>query len=151
MTIGGEARSRLRRAVVIGWVLASLAAIVAGYSGTSPVLAWQMFPEASRWQATIVRVTATGERLDVREPWPGGYRWPDLVDERGLGSPFAERDASYGVDATVDMLQHALDWVAVNTPDDAETVWLEATVTYVRNADPPQTIVLRSVPRTVPG
>ncbi len=148
VTLGEVGRRRLRRAIVIGWVVVSLSAIIAGYRGTSPVLAWQMFPEASRWQATIVRVTGDGERIDVREPWPGGYRWADLVEERRLRAPFTEQDASYGIAATLDLVQHAIDWVAANTPDDHETEWLEATVTYRHNADPPQTVVLTSPPRS---
>lgn len=146
--VGEATRRRVRRVIVIGWVVISLSAIVAGHRSTSPVLAWQMFPEASRWRAEVVRVTADGDRIDVRAPWPGGYRWAELVDERGMGDPFAERDASYGIASTLDMLQHALDWVAVNTPNDHETVRLEATVTYRHNADPPRTVVLRSAPRT---
>jgi hypothetical protein len=138
----------VRRAVVIGWIVVSLAAIVAGYRGTSPVLAWQMFPEASRWQASIVRVTADGHRIDVREPWPGGYRWAELVDEPRLRDPFSEHDASYGIAATLDLFRQALDWVAAHTPRDDETVWLEATVTYRHNADPPLTVVLTSTPRS---
>jgi hypothetical protein len=134
---------------VIGWVVVSLSAIVAGYRGTSPVLAWQMFPEASRWQAAIARVTADGERIDVREPWPGGYRWAELIDEPRLRDPFTEHDAAYGVAATLDLLGHALDWVAANTPQDGETVWLEATVSYRHNADPPQVVVLTSALRSV--
>ena len=115
------------------------------------MLAWQMFPEASTWQATIVRVTSAGERVDVREPWPGGYRWGDLVDERGFGAPFAEQDAGYGAAATLDTLQHALDWVAANTPGDGETAWLEAVVTYRHNDDPPTTVRLRSPVRDIAG
>jgi len=151
MVIGEGTRRRLRRVIVVGWVAMSLSAIVAGYHGTSPVLAWQMFPEASRWQATIVRIDAGGERVDVAHPFPGGYRWVDLVGAAGFGSPSVEQAASYGVAATLAMLEHALGWVAANTPDDHETVRLEAVVTYWRNADAPQTVVLRSPPREPSG
>jgi hypothetical protein len=48
----------------------------------------------------------------------------------------------------LDALQHALDWVAANTPADQETVLLEATVRYQRNAEPTQTVMLRSASRT---
>ena len=87
--------------------------------------------------------------VDVREPWPGGYRWDQLVAARGLGAPFGESDAAYGVDATLDGLQHALDWVANNTPRDGETQMLVATVTYRHNDDRPRVVVLRSVERGV--
>ncbi len=128
---------------------ASLAAILAGYGG-SRVFAWQMFPEASRWEADIVRVTESGARHDIAADWPGGYVWSRMVTESGLASPAGEGHAAYGIAATLDALQHALDWVAGNTPDDTETVYLEAVVRYRHNDDPPQTVVLRSVERGHP-
>ncbi len=130
--------------VVYGVVAVILGGVVAGYVHSSPVLAWQMFPEASTWQAEIVRVTATGDRIDIRETWPGGYRWPDMVDARGLGAPHSEQPASYGVAVVLDTLQHALDWVAVQTPRDDETAYLEAVVLHRRNDGPLQRTVLRS-------
>ena len=141
--------SHARLLVVAAWMVVSLLAITAGYRGTSPVLAWQMFPEASTWQASIVRVVADGSEIDVRQPWPGGYRWELLVAARGLGAPFRESDAAYGVAATLDGLQQALDWVAKNTPRDGETQRLVATVTYRHNDDDPQVAVVRSVQRDV--
>jgi hypothetical protein len=107
--------------------------IVRGYGDPHRVFAFQMFPESSSWQATVYRVTDGGERIDVRRPWPGGYHWPDLVTGRGLDNPHAEQHAAYGVDAILDLLQEALDYVARSTPADTETVRLEADVTYRRN------------------
>ncbi len=127
----------------------SLIAVVAGYGG-SRVFAWQMFPEASRWQADIVRVTADGVRHPIEGPWPGGYRWSDLVTESGLSYPAVESNAAYGVDTTMDALQHALEWVAANTPADRETVLLEASVTLRRNDSPPETVVLRAARPAAP-
>lgn len=127
-------------------VALSLAAIVAGYSG-SRLLAWQMFPEASRWQADVYRVTADGDRVDIRDPWPGGYRWSELVNASGLATPWSESHASYGVEATVEALEDALDWVAAHTPDDRETVRLEAVVRFRHNAEAWQVVTIRSIAR----
>lgn len=135
-----------RRVIVAGFIGLSLLGIVAGYSG-SRVFAWQMFPEASRWQADIVRVTHDGERRSIEDAWPGGYAWSELVTASGLAYPSTEGHAAYGIDTTLDALQHALNWVAQHTPLDGETAYLEATVRYRHNADPWQTATLRSVAR----
>ena len=134
---------------MVGFVSLSLAGIVAGYSG-SRVLAWQMFPESSRWQADIVRVTRDGDRHGLDAPWPGGYTWAGLVSESGLAAPATESNAAYGIEETLEALQHALDWVAANTPNDQETAYLEAMVRYRYNADPPRSVVLRSDVRGAP-
>ncbi len=134
---------------MLGFVGLSLLGIGAGYSG-SRVFAWQMFPEASRWQADIVRVGADGQRHPLDAPWPGGYVWSEMVTESGLSYPATEGHAAYGIATTLEALQHALDWVAANTPDDRETVFLEATVRYRHNTDPPETLVLRSTRRLAP-
>lgn len=134
----------LRRVVVVTFVVLSVAAVVRGYFGPPPVFAWRMFPEASVWQAEIYRVDAAGGRIDVRDPWPGGYSWPVLVQGKGLGNPFDESGAVYGVESTLHLLQGSLDWVAANTPGDDETVRLEAVVTYRRNGREPVVVVLRS-------
>ncbi len=125
---------------------ASLGGVVAGY-GDSRLLAWQMFPEASRWQADVVRITADGGRHAVEAPWPGGYRWEELVTESGLSHPGTESHAAYGVDFTLRSLQHALDWVAQHTPADDETAYLEARVRYRHNDDPWRMVILRSADR----
>lgn len=140
---------RWRRVVVAAVFGVTLAGVIAGYSG-SRVLAWQMFPEASRWQADIVRVAEDGSRHSIDGPWPGGYRWHTLVTESGLAAPGIEGNAAYGIDTTLDALQHALTWVATHTPEDGETAYLEATVWYRHNADPPQTVTLRSPVRGEP-
>ena len=134
----------LRRLVVVTFVVLSVVAIVRGYFGPPPVFAWRMFPEASVWQAEIYRVDEAGDRIDVREAWPGDYTWPALVQGKGLGSPFNEDGAVYGVDATLHLLQGSLDWVAANTPDDEATVRLEAVVTYRHNGREPVVVVLHS-------
>ena len=128
-----------RRAIVLSVVVAQIFAVVWAYDIPHKVFGWQMFNASSDWQAEIVRVSATGDRHDIRERWPGGYRWKALVEGRGLDRPFTRAHASAGLDSTFDFLQKSLDWVAANTPLDAETTRLEAVVTYWDNGRGPFT------------
>ncbi len=121
--------------------------IVRAYSAPIDTFGFQMFPESSQWEADIVRVLRDGSRIDIAEPWPGGYRWDMLVDARGLGSPRGLHHADAGLDATLHLLQASLDWVAGHTPADTETVRLEATVTVVHNGRSPTTRLLVSETR----
>lgn len=114
------------------------------YSAPIDTFGFQMFPESSQWRADIHRVLADGTRIDVRQPWPGEYRWETLVDARGLGAPFDLHHADAGLAATVHLFEAALDWVAANTPADTETTYLEAVVTLVDNGRTPTTVVLTS-------
>ena len=139
-------RRLLPRALVVTVVLAQAGLAVAGSRTPHREFSWQMFRESSTWRADIVRVTADGRRISVEEPW-FGYRWDRLVQGRGLTWPFVSHHADSGIDATLDFLDHALDWVAAHTPADTETRYLEATVTYVRNTRGPTQVVLRSRPR----
>ena len=144
----GHTRGRwTRRAIVLAVVGAQLFAIVYAYGIPNKVFGWQMFNASSDWQAEIVRVTADGQRHDVREPWPGGYEWQGLVLGRGVDHPFTRAHASAGLDSTFSFLQHALDWVASNTPADKVTVRLEAKVTYWDNGRGPFRRTFSSAPR----
>ena len=68
-------------------------------------------------------------------------------DRPGLSNPATRHHADAGVDNQLAFLQAALDWVAGNTARDRETRYLEATVTYWHNDDPPERVVLRSPDR----
>lgn len=146
----GDATSRPRdvryyavRFVVAAVIGLQLFLIARAYWAPQDTFGFQMFPEASEWQAEVYRVTPAG-RVDVREQWPGGYEWHELVTVRGLGTPFAQANAGYGAESTLDMFQKALDWVAANTPDDNETLWLEADVTVWHNGASPAELKFRS-------
>jgi hypothetical protein len=132
-----------RRAAVIVVVVLQAALIARGYSSAHKEFGFQMFPEASTWQAEVVRVTADGRRVSVSEPW-AGYRWNDLVDDVGLQSPWVRHHAYAGVDNQLAFLAAALDWVASHTPRDQETSYLEATTTVWHNDDAPTVVVYRS-------
>jgi hypothetical protein len=140
-------RSRVRvvarRVVVVAVVVLQLGFVARGYWSDHKEFAFQMFPESSTWRATVVRVTADGRRVPIERGW-FGYRWDDLVRDRGLSYPSVRHHADAGLDNQLAFLEAALDWVASNTPRDRETRYLEATVTSWHNADPPQVGVLRS-------
>jgi hypothetical protein len=138
---------RGRRLAAICIVAAQVGLIVRAYSAPIDTFGFQMFPESSQWQADIFRVLPDGTRIDVREPWPGGYRWERLVDARGLGSPSTLHHADAGLDATMRLLDAALDWVAANTPDDHETAALVAEVTLIHNGRTATRLVLESESR----
>lgn len=148
-----EQRTRRRRWIVTAFVVIVLATQVGfalnGYRDPHKFFAFQPFNESSTWRADIVRVTSSGERLPIDGEW-AGYTWDELVDVPALKGPSRTRHASNGVGATIDFLDQALDWIAMHTPDDLETRYLEATVTTYENTRGPTITVLRSVERSVP-
>lgn len=132
-----------RRVVVLAVVLLQVGFIARAYWSDHKEFGFQMFPESSTWRADVVRVTADGRRIPVEEPW-AGYRWDELVRDRGLSYPAVRHHADAGLDNQLAFLSAALDWVAANTPRDTETRYLEARVTAWHNADPPRVQILRS-------
>ena len=148
--MGSRVRVVGRRVVVVAVVLLQLGLVARGYWADHKEFAFQMFPESSRWQADVVRVTGDGSRLPVTEPG-AGYRWSQLVPDRGLARPDVRHHADAGLDNQLAFLEAALAWVARNTARDAETRYLEARVTAWHNDDPPRTTVLRSPVREGAG
>jgi hypothetical protein len=140
-------RSRVRvvgrRVVVVSVVVLQLALVARGYWSDHKEFAFQMFPESSTWRAEVVRITTDGRRVPVERPW-SGYRWDELVSNRGLRYPSVRHHADAGLANQLAFLEAALDWVADNTPRDRETRYLEATVTSWHNADAPRVELLRS-------
>jgi hypothetical protein len=139
-----------RRVVVVTVVVLQLGLVARGYWSDHKEFAFQMFPESSTWRAHVVRVTADGRRVPIELPW-SGYRWDELVQDRGLSYPEVRHHADAGLDNQLAFLEAALDWVADNTPRDGETRYLEATVTSWHNADPRRVEVLRSGVREEAG
>jgi hypothetical protein len=135
--------------VFVGFVVVQLAFVVRAYWAPHREFGYQMFPEASEWQAQIVRVTADGDSIPIEQPW-AGYEWNQLVQGRGLASPWRRHHADAGLDNQLAFLSEALDWVADHTPADTETLHLEATVTTWFNLRPPTSTVLRSHDRELP-
>jgi hypothetical protein len=124
-------------------VAVQLALVARGYWSDHKEFAFQMFPESSTWRADVVRVTVDDMRVPVEQPW-AGYRWEELVQDRGLRYPSIRHHADAGIDNQLAFLDAALDWVADNTPRDRETRYLEARVTAWHNDDPATVEVMRS-------
>jgi hypothetical protein len=145
-----DSRARIvgRRAVVAAVVVVQLFLVARGYWSDHREFAFQMFPESSTWRADVVRVTGDGRRIPIESPW-SGYRWDELVTDRGLSSPGVRHHADAGLDNQLAFLDAALDWVADHTPRDRETRFLEARVTAWHNDDPPHVVVLRSDERAL--
>jgi hypothetical protein len=131
-------------------VVLQLALVVRGYRSDHKEFAFQMFPESSTWRADVVRVTGDGRRVPIERTW-SGYRWDELVQDRGLKYPSVRHHADAGLDNQLAFLESALDWVASNTPRDDETRYLEATVTSWHNADAPRVELMRSPAREGAG
>ena len=132
-----------RRVVVLAVVLLQVGFVARAYWSDHKEFGFQMFPESSTWRAEVVRVTEDGQRVPIDRPW-SGYRWDELVPNRGLPYPSVRHHADAGLDNQLAFLQEALDWVAGNTPRDRETRYLEARVTAWHNDDPPEVELLRS-------
>ncbi len=143
------ARARAVRLFALVVVVGQVVLIARSYTDPHNFFGFQPFNESSTWRADIVRITADGRRIPIDEPWPGGYRWDDLVGWEVLDHPEQTKQAYSGLGATLDYLDHALDWVADHTPADTETKALEADVTAYRNTRGPERHVLRSHDRPV--
>jgi hypothetical protein len=148
--VGSRVRVVGRRVVVLAIVVVQLGLIARGYWADHKEFAFQMFPESSTWRAEVVRVTTDGRRLPIELSW-SGYRWDEMVPNRGLRYPSVRHHADAGLDNQLAFLEEALDWVADNTPRDRETRYLEARVTAWHNDAPPRVEVIRSDVREVAG
>lgn len=136
--------------LVLGLLLVQVGLMIHG-GGPKHVFAFRMFPEASTWEAEVVRVTHEGRRIPVDQPWAdGAYQWAAMVTDGSLERPAGQRHADNGLDSVLDDLQRALDWIAANTPLDSETRYYEAVVTAYRNTRGPEVTVLRSPDRPQP-
>ena len=140
-------RAVLVRAFVATVLVGQAVLIVRSYWDPHNFFGFQPFNESSTWRADVVRVTADGRRVPIDEPWPGGYDWDELVDWGVVQEPDELKHAYSGLDASLDFFAEALDWVADHTPDDTETLHLEAEVTGFRNTRGPLHRTLRSEPR----
>jgi hypothetical protein len=135
------------RAFVVLVLVVHALLLVRSYWDPHNFFGFQPFNESSTWRADVVRVTAAGERVPVEAHWPGGYDWDELVGWGVLERPDRLKHAYSGLDASVDFLDEALDWVADSTPRDTQTLYLEARVTGYRNGRGPEQRVLRSAVR----
>ena len=137
----------IARRLVAGIAVAlQLGFVVRGYTSDHKEFVFQMFSESTDWRADTCSATSTGERVPVDEAWYG-YRWSELVRSRGLSDPAHRPAADAGLDNQLAPRGIPRLRRDVHTPRDTETVFLEAQVTYWRNASSPeQTVVLGRSP-----
>lgn len=144
----------LRARVVFAacWIAGQSALVVTAAQRSDHIFGFRMFPEASTLEIHLSRVTA-----NATQPIPGGewsatdargqrrhFSWHDRVRDPILASVDVRVFASYGVDAQLARLQHALDDVADHVDGDAETMALRADVVVRKNGGDPTTSVLFS-------
>ncbi len=134
------------------WIGAQLVLILTAGGRPDHIFGFRMFPEASTLEIRLWRETlggpvrATGGEWSARDA--GGqlrhFSWRARVRDPILASLDARVFASYGVDAQLARLGHALDDVADHVPEDMETRRLRAEVIVRRNGGEPTTVTLES-------
>ena len=148
---------RARRVFAFSYVVSLVAAITYGQLTPDHVFGFQMFNESSNLTIEILREIERDGRTEVVPTIDGEW---DAPDEHGNVHHFDWRDrvqaspirtlgvsvhASYGLDAQLFRLEHALADVARNIPKDRETRALVAVVTTLRNGRDAGTVRFRAV------
>jgi hypothetical protein len=141
------------------YVAGALLAITAGIRTPDNVFGFQMFNETSKISVSLERRVKQGKKR-VSVPVPGGewrardrsgtlrtFRWSDRVRYGVLRTLGVRRAASYGLDAQLFRLKHALADVLAHVPDDTETEALTAVVDASKNGRPVERIRLTAVRR----
>lgn len=131
-------RARLVRVFFVVVLVGQAVLLVRAYWDPHVLFGFQPFNESSTWRADIVRVTVDGRRIPIDEDWPGGYDWDELMGWGPLQNPDRMRHAFSSLDTMLDFFGEAIDWAAEHTPDDHETLYLEAEVTAFRNTRGPE-------------
>jgi hypothetical protein len=146
--------------LVFGGAWVGLQATLVLTAGARPdhIFGFRMFPEASTIEIHLGRDTPAGPVAAPHGEWSahdaGGqlrhFAWRDRVRDPVLGALDLQVFASYGVDAQLARLGHALDDVADHIPEDADTRRLHADVVVRKNGGAPVTVHLESHPRGRP-
>jgi hypothetical protein len=157
----GDGRKRgvglARVAFAAAWILGQAALVLSAGARPDHIFGFRMFPEASTVEIHLSRDTAAGTVAAVRGDWSARdaagqlrhFSWRDRVRDPVLASIDAPAFASYGVDAQLARLGHALDDVADHIGDDTETLRLRADVVVRKNGAGPVTVRFASHPRSV--
>ena len=134
-------RNAARRVGAAAILIVQLLLIIRGYSADHAVFGFQMFPESSEWQATIERELVDGALVDVRQDWPGGYRWilvlgPAFLVEPGhrLGDVF--RVGPLGRDIARVIFGAADDFLGIDTELDGRLEFLPRRLSRIRMWSP---------------
>jgi hypothetical protein len=146
-----------RVAVAACWIAGQATLVLTAPLRPDHAFAFAMFAEASTMEIHLMREVG-GLRVGApRGEWSarnfsgqlGHFSWRDRVRDTTLAAVDTRVFASYGIDAQIARLQHALDDVADHVPDDAETVRLGADVVVWRNGRDPVPVTLFSHTRSV--
>jgi hypothetical protein len=143
---------RARVALAAAWLLGQAALVLTASGRPDHVFGFRMFPESSTIDVHIDRFVGGRWRRAPEGEWSAvddtgqlrHFSWRDRVRDPVIGSPDQERFASYGVDAQLARLQHALDDVIDHVPEDRETTRLAAVVTVRKNGHEATTVRLES-------
>jgi hypothetical protein len=146
------------RFVFAGLYLAGqIALVLTAAARPDHIFGFRMFPEASTLEIHLFRDTRGGRVPAPRGDWSARdgsgqlrhFAWRDRVRDPVLASVDARVFASYGVDAQLARLGHALDDVADHVAQDAETLRLRAEVIVRKNGGAPVTVRLESHARSL--
>ncbi len=157
MTAVPHLGSHARAAFAASWVGLQGALVLTAPLRPDHVFGFRMFPEGSTMEIHLSREVGGIEVRAPRGEWYArdpagqehGWAWTDRVRDNVLGRLDVRVFASYGIDAQLARLQHALDDVADHVPDDTETARLIARVEYSRNGAEASAVTLVSHRRPV--
>jgi hypothetical protein len=148
----------VRVALAACWIAGQATLVLTAPLRPDRAFAFSMFPEASTIEIHLTREVGDRRVNAPRGEWSARSRsgqlthfsWRDRVRDGTLAAIDTRVFASYGVDAQLARLQHALDDVADHVPDDAETARLDADVLVWKNGRDPSPVTLFSHRRPVP-
>jgi hypothetical protein len=134
------------------WVLGQAAMVLTAGLRSDHIFAFRMFSEASTLEIHLSRDTKDFNLPAPRGEWAARdhagqlrhFSWRDRVRDPVLESVDVPMFASYGLDAQLARLRHALDDVADNIEEDNETRRLRADVLISKNGREPTTVTLLS-------
>lgn len=143
---------RARVALAAAWLLGQGALVVTAGGRPDHVFGFRMFPESSTIEIRLERLVDGRWTRAPEGEWSAvddagqlrHFSWRDRVRDPILGSLDHERFASYGADAQLARLQHALDDVIDHVSEDRQTTRLAAVVVVRKNGHGPTTVRLES-------
>jgi hypothetical protein len=149
--------SRARVVFAAAWITGQIALILTAAARPDHIFGFRMFPEASTMEIHLSREVGGGEVPAPRGEWKArdragqvrSWSWSDRVRDGVLGRVDVRVFASYGVDAQLFRLQHALDDEVDHIADDTQTKRLVAKVDYWKNGRDRCTVTLHSHARAV--
>jgi hypothetical protein len=136
-----DLRPAARVAFAFFWVFGQAALVLTAGLRADHIFGFRMFPEASTLEIHLSRVTPGITLPAPRGEWAARddagqlrhFSWRDRVRDPVLQAIDVSVFASYGADAQLARLQHALDDVADHIDQDDDTLRLRADVVVCKN------------------